>query len=234
MAAQAFDGLIALFAFIVLDAAYRPLGVLVILAFLLKDALPYASPGKTCLRLRVFTKKTNRPCSLRGSLLRNLLLLPPLGIVDALILAFSHDGHRLGDIVAGTFVAAQDFTPQSQAITAPAENTTCESPPAPSASLPSEADAKDILGLLADAGEDEVEEAFWCFAERYSSDATRSLADEELYQRAGELAQRCGSSARTSFRLPAPLQRAASREEAQAYINAHVVAVNGARDHLLG
>jgi uncharacterized RDD family membrane protein YckC len=225
MTAQAIDIAIGLFTGVISLAVYPPACALLVAAFLAKDAIPYVSVGKTCLGLTVVDIRTKGRCSLSGSLLRNALLVPPVGMVEALILSFSREGIRLGDVLAGTYVAYVAQPLETLDIPARTSGTTV--------TVTADLSARRLLCVDAAAGDDAVEDAFWQFADRYSDDATRGLGDEELAERCQELARRCETEDTCGLNLPGPLSQPATREQMHAYITAHVIAVNRARDLLI-
>ena len=66
---------------------------------------PGQSYGKRICNTMVINVKTNQPCSIGESALRNLILcIPLLGFVDVIIGLASDDGRRIGDKVADTQV----------------------------------------------------------------------------------------------------------------------------------
>jgi len=207
-----------------------PLCVPLAIVFLAKDTLPGLSPGKLWLGLGVVDPDTNRRCSLVGSVVRNALIVPPLGMIEALVMGFSDDGLRLADHITHTVVRTREEI-------ATARSRLLESGgPAPYAGLPPavaiqqklegrKSLSRQLLGVSDNADEDDIEQAFWDFAERYSDDATRNLPPEEMLARCRELGQRFG--------LSAPLDQHPTDDEMRTFIQAHVVAVNRARDDLL-
>ena len=66
-----------------------------------KDALSGQSVGKRVMRIKVLEVRTNEPCSLPRSFLRNLFI--GLGVLDW-VFALGAQSRRLGDLAAGTYV----------------------------------------------------------------------------------------------------------------------------------
>ena len=227
MAAQAIDGALALVAGFLLSLIHPLWSVLALAAVLAKDSVPHASPGKSWLGLHVAEAGTNRRCSLSASFLRNLFLLPPLGMIEVLVLTFSRDGLRLGDRAARTWVTSSAM-PHPEAV---ARRVSSSPQPSP-APRPADAAPRLVLGVDDDADQEAIEDAFWAFVERYSDDATRHFADGQLAERCAELADRFAALAAEAA-LPVPPTQPATREQMQGYLNEHVIAVNRARDQLL-
>jgi len=228
MAAQAIDVGLALLAGIVVAFAVPSLWFLVVGAFLAKDAIPGASPGKSWLKLKVVEAQTAKErCSIAASILRNFTLIPPICVAEALILALSPETTRLGDRLAGTCVKDLIERPQTAGV-----NTTAANEPQ-TETVPLEVAARQILCVDADADEDAIEDAFWDFAERYRPDATRDFTDDEFYRCCRELSERYNFTGVRGLEIPPLPPEDASSEEKRAYLNAFVVAVNRARDMLL-
>lgn len=63
------------------------------------------SIGKKLMGLKVINTKTNKPCSLKDSFLRNItLVIPILNVIDLLVPFIDPEGLRFGDKLAGTKV----------------------------------------------------------------------------------------------------------------------------------
>ena len=63
------------------------------------------SIGKKLMGLRVVNVKSNKPCSIKDSVLRNItLLVPVLGFIEMLMPLVDANGLRFGDKIAGTQV----------------------------------------------------------------------------------------------------------------------------------
>ena len=227
MAALAIDAAIALLAGIVVAFTMPSLCLLIVVAFLFKDAIPGGSPGKLWFKLKVIEAQTGKRCSIAASILRNLTLIPPVCVAEALILALSPETTRLGDRLAGTCVKDLIERPQTAGV-----NTTAANEPQTETG-PLEVAARQILCVDADADEDAIEDAFWDFAERYSPDATRDFTDDEFYRCCRELSERYSFTGVRGLEIPPLPPEDASPEEKRAYLNAFVVAVNRARDMLL-
>jgi len=227
MAAQAIDVGIALLAGILVVFTMPSLWLLVLAAFLTKDAIPGASPGKSWFRLKVVEAQTGKRCSIAASILRNFALIPPICVAEALILGLSPETTRLGDRLAGTCVKDLIELPRTAGV-----NTTVASKPERQ-TVPLEVAARQILCVDADDDDETIEDAFWDFAERYSPDATRDFTDEEFYRCCRELSERYTFKAVRGLEIPPLPPEDASSEEKRAYVNAFVVAVNRARDMLL-
>jgi len=71
--------------------------------FLMRDWGEGYSPGKRIFRLIAFDSP-DCYCTLTASVLRNVTLLPPLILVELLLLLFSRRGRRLGDMIASSTV----------------------------------------------------------------------------------------------------------------------------------
>ncbi len=227
MAAQAIDVGIALLAGIVVAFTMPSLWFLVVGAFLAKDAIPGASPGKCRFRLKVVEAQTGKRCSIAASILRNLTLMPPVCVAEALILGLSAETTRLGDRLAGTCVKDLIEQPRTAGV-----NTTAANEPQ-TETVPLEVAARQILCVDDDADDETIEDAFWDFAERYSPDATRDFTDDEFYRCCRELSERYTFTGVRGLEVPPLPPEDASPEEKRAYVNAFVVAVNRARDMLL-
>lgn len=75
--------------------------------FLFSDALPRGqSIGKKIIRTSVVSKKTGDYCTVRQSLLRNVLI-PIIGIIDTIFI-LTKSRQRIGDYLAGTIVIANN------------------------------------------------------------------------------------------------------------------------------
>ena len=96
------------------------------------------SLGKRLFNLRVVQHK-GEPYTLGAAVDRNLTLLPPAVLVELVVTVFSHDGRRIGDLMAGTIVrpgAATQPAPPPQVEPAPAPSPQPQPQPAPPRPVP--------------------------------------------------------------------------------------------------
>lgn len=90
-------------AVVLVAASFLTMVPLAFLFFLLRDSARRGSPGKRLVGLVVVDATTARPCTVKQSFVRNLVLLV-VGTFDLLVPFFRSDGRRLGDLAAGTIV----------------------------------------------------------------------------------------------------------------------------------
>lgn len=79
-----------------------------------------STPGKKRMGIRVI-RQDGLPIGLREAALRNLvraadMLPPPSYILGGLVMHFDHQGRRLGDMVAGTYVVVEKFDIAAQGV----------------------------------------------------------------------------------------------------------------------
>ena len=94
--------------------------------------------------------------------------------------------------------------------------------------------AHEILGIGPDADEDAVEDAYWAFVDVYSDDALKGLPEDELEARCQRLRERFAGCDLSSFTTPMPCAPAMPVERKREFIKQFVIAVNAARDQMLG
>ncbi len=105
----------------------------------------------------------------------------------------------------------------------------------PPAAAPKHAPAAhEILGVSPGADEDAVEDAYWEFVDAYSEDAVKDLSDDALEARCQELRDRFAAFDLSAFTVPVAYKEGMATEERRTFVAQFVIAVNAARDKMLG
>jgi len=76
-----------------------------VLYFFLQDGmLEGRSIGKRIMGLRVVDAKTKKACTYSQSVVRNIFMITPIGFLENIVVLFTENHRRLGDMVANTIV----------------------------------------------------------------------------------------------------------------------------------
>jgi len=155
-AAAAVDLLLLALAALLLAQARWSFSFIAVGLFLMRDWGEGYSPGKRLFNLIAFDSP-DRYCTLTASVLRNVTLLPPVFLVELLMLLFSHRGRRLGDILASSTVELRTGREHPDGVNPPAPGSTpgqadAEGTVAPATSEPPTTEVCSVDDMIIDAG----------------------------------------------------------------------------------